>query len=235
MRAVILAGGKGTRLRPYTYSLPKPLMPVGEMPILEIILRQLKKNGFEHITIAVNYMARIIQAFFQDGKDWDLKINYSLEKKPLGTIGPLTLIEDLPENFLVMNGDILTNLCYKDFFNWHLKNKNDISIGSFNKKIKLDYGVIKFNEQNEILEFIEKPDYFFNINMGIYMIKRKVIESLPRNEPYGVDQLIIKCHKENLKIKIYQGSSYWVDIGNKEDFKKLNKDFQLNKKELLGL
>ena len=116
MRAIILAGGKGTRLRPYTYSLPKPLMPIGgEMPILEVILKQLKNHGFREVTITVNYMAKIIQAFFGDGKEWGLKIDYSLEQKPLGTVGPLTLIDNLPETFLVMNGDLLTDLNYKEY------------------------------------------------------------------------------------------------------------------------
>ena len=192
MRAVILAGGKGTRLRPYTYSLPKPLMPVGEeMPILEIILRQLKKNGFEHITIAVNYMAKIFQAFFKDGSDWGLKIDYSVEKKELHTIGPLTLINDLPDDFLVMNGDILTDLNYRNFFEWHRKNKNDISVATFKRITKIDFGVFKFNDNDELIEFLEKPEYKFDVSMGVYIINKEVINSLPKNEPYGFDQLMI--------------------------------------------
>ena len=114
-RAIILAGGRGTRMRPYTVVLPKPLMPLGEYPILEVILRQLVKAGFEHITMAVNHQAEIIKAFFQNGERWGVRIDYSLEKQPLGTMAPLQLIKDLPENFLVMNGDILTNLDFSSF------------------------------------------------------------------------------------------------------------------------
>ena len=127
-RAIILAGGKGTRLRPYTVVLPKPLMPISEYPILEIIVRQLVKNRFNEITLAVNHQADIIKAYFGNGSKWDIDINYSLEKIPLSTMGPLRLIEDLPENFLVMNGDILTDLNFSELFEYHLKRKNMFTI-----------------------------------------------------------------------------------------------------------
>jgi len=236
MRAIILAGGKGSRLKPFTYSLPKPLMPIGgEMPILEIILKQLKKNGFNYITIAVNYMAKIIQAFFRDGSDWGLKINYSLEKKPLNTIGPLTLIKDLPDNFLVMNGDILTDLNYKNFFEWHIKNKNDISVATFKRNSKIDFGVLQYNENQQIYEFIEKPVFNFDVSMGIYALNIKVIEPLPKNEPYGFDQLMIDGIKEKFKIKAYPHDSYWLDIGRNDDFQIANEDYINNRKKILNL
>ena len=236
MRAIILAGGKGTRLRPFTYSLPKPLMPIGgEMPILEIILKQLHKNGFTHITMAVNYMAKIIQAFFGDGSDWNIKIDYSIEDKPLSTIGPLTLIEDLPENFLVMNGDILTDLSYGDFFRWHVENKNDISVATFKRTSKIDFGVLKYDKNQEIIEFIEKPEYHFDVSMGIYILNRKIIEILPKNKPFGFDQLMIEGIKKGLKIKSYAHNSYWLDIGRNDDFQQANKDYVKNKNRILNL
>jgi len=236
MRAIILAGGKGTRLKPYTYSLPKPLMPIGgEMPILEIILKQLIKNGFNYITIAVNYMAKIIQAFFGDGSDWGTKINYSLEEKSLSTIGPLTLIVDLPENFLVMNGDILTDLNYKKFFEWHIENKNDISVAIFKRTSIIDFGVLKYNENQEIFEFKEKPLYTFNVSMGIYILNKKVIDNLPKNKAYGFDQLMINSINQKLKIKAYPHDSYWLDIGRSDDYHKANKDYKKNKNKILSL
>ena len=119
-RAVILAGGMGTRLRPYTVVLPKPLMPIGDFPILEVVIRQLVNNGFDHITLAVNHQAALIRAFFGDGSNWNVLIDYSQENEPLGTIGPLRLITDLPENFLVMNGDILTDLDFSNFYDEHV-------------------------------------------------------------------------------------------------------------------
>lgn len=236
MRAIILAGGKGTRLRPFTYSLPKPLMPIGgEMPILEIILTQLKKNEFTNITIAVNYMAKIIKAFFGDGSDWGLNINYSFEEKPLNTIGPLTLINDLPENFLVMNGDVLTDLNYKKFFEWHVQNENEISIATFKRSSKIEFGVLKYNENQEIFEFVEKPEYHFNVSMGVYALNKRVIDILPKNEPYGFDQLMIDGIKKKMKIKSFPHDSYWLDIGRDDDFQQANEDYIKNKKKMLSL
>lgn len=236
MRAVILAGGKGTRLRPFTYSLPKPLMPIGgEMPILEIILKQLKKNKFNHITIAVNYMAKILQAFFRDGSDWGLKIDYSFEEKPLSTIGPLTLIDDLPEKFLVMNGDILTDLDYRQFFDWHIKNKCDVTVATFKRVSKINFGVLKYNENQEVYDFIEKPKYHFDVSMGIYAINKHVIDTLPKNEPFGFDDLMIKGINDKLRIKSYPHDSYWLDIGRNDDYQKANEDYLSNKEKILNL
>jgi len=226
MRAIILAGGKGTRLRPYTYSLPKPLMPIGgEKPILEIILKQLTKHGFNYITIALNYMAKIIQAFFGDGSEWNLTIDYSLEEKELSTIGPLTLIKNLPDNFLVMNGDVLTDLNFREFFMWHTENNNDISVATYKRKSKIDFGTLKYNENNDIIEFTEKPEYKFDVSMGVYALNKRVINPLPKNEPYGFDQLMIDGIKSKLKIKAYPHSSYWLDVGRKDDYEKANEDY----------
>src|ERR671939_758318 len=158
MRAVILAGGKGTRLKPYTVTLPKPLVPIGDdMPILEIIIRQLSNCGFDHITIAVNHMANIIMAFFGDGSRWGVKIDYSFEEHPLSTIGPLTLIPDLPDNFLVMNGDILCDLDYRGFYNYHVEEKNEITVSVYKRSTKIDFGVLGYDESGVVNHFIEKP------------------------------------------------------------------------------
>lgn len=236
MRAIILAGGKGTRLRPFTYSLPKPLMPIGgEMPILEIILKQLKKNDFNHITIAVNYMAKIIRAFFRDGSEWGLNIDYSIEEKALSTIGPLTLIGDLPENFLVMNGDILTDLNYKKFFAWHIKNKCDVTVATFKRVSKINFGVLKYNENQDVYDFTEKPKYYFEVSMGIYAINKRVIDNLPKNEPFGFDDLMLKGIKEKMKIKSYPHDSYWLDIGRNDDYQRANEDYSNNKEKILNL
>jgi NDP-sugar pyrophosphorylase family protein len=176
----------------------------------------------------------MIQAFFGDGSDWDLNITYSLEKKMLSTIGPLTLIEDLPNDFLVMNGDILTDLNYKKFFLWHIKNKNDISVATYKRVSKINFGVLKYNKHKDITEFIEKPEYKFDVSMGIYVLNRKVIENLPKNEPYGFDQLMIDGIKKKLKIKAYPFDSYWLDIGRDDDYQKANEDF-ISKKRILTL
>ena len=236
MRAIILAGGKGARLRPYTYSLPKPLMPIGgEIPILGIILKQLKKNGFNKVTITVNYLAKIIQAFFGYGEDWGLEINYSFEKKPLDTVGPLTLINDLPETFLVMNGDLLTDLNFNEFFNWHKKHNNDISVATFKRMTQNDSGVLSYDDQHNIIDFKEKPIEYHNVSMGIYVLNKFIIDSLPKNESIGFDRLIIDAINNKLKIKAYPHDSYWLDIGCTDDYKKANEYFLKNREQFFGL
>lgn len=180
-RAIILAGGRGKRLRPYTVVLPKPLMPIGEYPILEVIVRQLSDNGFEHITMCVNHQAELIKAFFGDGSKWRVKIDYSVEDKPLSTMAPLRLIDDLPEDFIVMNGDVLTDLDYADFLKNHIKSNGIFSVSTFEKRIKSEYGVLEINQENKIYHFNEKPIIKHNVSMGIYALNRKVLDFIPEN------------------------------------------------------
>jgi NDP-sugar pyrophosphorylase family protein len=227
-RAIILAGGKGTRLKPYTITLPKPLVPVGEMPILEIIIRQLKKAGFEHITITVNHFAEIIRAFFGDGSKWDMKIDYTLEDKPLSTMGPLTLVPDLPENFLVMNGDVLTDLNYGEFFDFHVNNNINFTIGSFSREEKIDYGVLISNESNQLTGFKEKPLYNFLVSMGVYMVNRTVVDLIPKNEFFGFDHLMSLLISRKEYSTIYKFDGYWLDIGRPDDYQKAIEKFNYN-------
>ncbi|MFC1478319.1 sugar phosphate nucleotidyltransferase [Candidatus Margulisiibacteriota bacterium] len=234
MRAIVLAGGKGVRLKPYTTTLPKPLMPLGdEMPILEVVIKQLKKNGFKHITIAVNHLSNIIMAFFGNGEKWGVKIDYSLEEEPLGTIGPVTLIDDLPDDFLLMNGDLLTDINYREFFEYHQKNKNDVTVASYKRKQNIDFGIIEANADNEIIGFAEKPDYDFGVSMGIYIIKRKVIEKLPKGKPYGFDNLMLDGIASDMKMQVMPFQGYWLDIGRPDDYEQANKDFSGMKDKLL--
>jgi NDP-sugar pyrophosphorylase family protein len=217
-RAVILAGGKGTRLQPYTVVLPKPLMPIGDYPILEVVIRQLIKHHFNHITLAVNHQAELIKAFFGDGSKWNINIDYSLEDKTLNTMGPLKLINDLPENFLVMNGDILTDLDYTNLFNAHVNNKHLFTVSAFQREEKIDYGVLEVNNKNQLQNFQEKPSYHFLVSMGIYIINKKVLELIPEDRPYGFDHLMHRMLKEKqpVNISIYEG--YWLDIGRAADY-----------------
>lgn len=219
MRAVILAGGKGARLKPYTIVLPKPLMPIGEYPILEVIVRQLIDNDFDHITMAVNHQAEIIQAFFGNGEKWGVKIDYSLEDQPLGTMGPLKIIRDLPDDFLVMNGDILTDLNYRSFFEHHVANQNIFTISSFKRELRSEYGVLKINEENRLVGFQEKPSFTFDVSMGIYMANKEVLPFIPKEGvSYGFDQLMLDLIAEQkpASIKTHQGS--WLDIGRPDDY-----------------
>lgn len=226
MRAIILAGGKGTRLRPYTTLIPKPLVPLGgKYSILEIIIMQLVDSGFTHITLAVNHLSQLIMAYFGDGERLGVKIDYSLEEGELSTIGPLTLIEDLPEDFLVMNGDILCDLNYKTFFDAHVKAKSKISVSAFRREVKIDFGVLHYDEQGRLTEFQEKPEYDFDVSMGIYCINRAVIEALPRGKKYGFDNLMLDGIEKKQSIDIRPFSGYWLDIGRPDDYEYADENF----------
>jgi NDP-sugar pyrophosphorylase family protein len=226
MRVIILAGGKGTRLRPYTTLIPKPLVPLGgKYSILEIIIMQLSKSGFTHITLAVNHLSQLIMAYFGDGERLGVKIDYSLEEGELSTIGPLTLIDDLPENFLVMNGDILCDLNYKTFFDAHVDAGSRISVSAFRREVKIDFGVLRYDESGRLNEFQEKPEYDFDVSMGIYCINRSVIDALPRGKKYGFDNLMIDGLAKNEAIDIRPFSGYWLDIGRPDDYEYADENF----------
>ena len=225
-RAVVLAGGKGTRLKPYTITLPKPLVPVGDdMPVLEIIIRQLKSNGFDHITLAVNHMSEIIKAFFGNGSKWNIKIDYSEESKPLGTMGPLKNIDDLPENFLVMNGDIITDLNYASFFDEHIQNSSVFTISSFERDEQVDYGVL--STENGILNSLsEKPLVKYEVSMGIYMLSSKILRYIPKDKEFGFDQLMHSLIEDKKQVFVKKHADYWLDIGRPSDYEIAINDYE---------
>ena len=231
-QAVILSGGKGKRLRPYTVVLPKPLMPVGEYPILEVIIRQLALQGFEQITLAVNHQAELIKAFFGDGSKWNIPINYSLEDEPLGTMGPLKLINELPAHFLVMNGDILTDLPFGKFFNDHVSHGSAFTICSHERVEKIDYGVLD-TENGMLTGFREKPLSTYEVSMGIYMVSRQAADKIPTNVPYGFDQLMLQLLKEQLPVRVEKYSGLWLDIGRPDDYLEAIQKFDQLKDKIL--
>lgn len=232
-RAIILAGGKGTRLRPYTIVLPKPLMPIGDYPILEVIVRQLVFHNFTHITMAVNHQADLIKTFFGDGSKWNIRIDYSLEDKPLSTMAPLKLIKDLPDNFLVMNGDILTDLDYGFFFDTHVKNKNIFTISSYQREVKSEFGVLKLDKRDTLIGFKEKPVITYDVSMGMYMVSKEVISYIPENTFYGFDHLMLDLIKKKKEIKIQKFNGYWLDIGRPDDYEQAIEEFDKLKKIFL--
>lgn len=233
MRAIILAGGKGTRLQPYTTLIPKPLVPLGgKYSILEIILMQLAKAGFTHITLAVNHLSRLIMSYFEDGSRWGIKLDYSLEEDELSTIGPLTLINNLPDNFLVMNGDILCDLDYGQFLKNHIKSESKISVSAFRRNVKIDFGVLKYNEAKLLTSFEEKPVYDFDVSMGIYSLSRTAIERLPKGKFYGFDHLMRDGLALDAPINICPFSGYWLDIGRPDDYEYANEHFEELAKKL---
>lgn len=232
-RALILAGGKGTRLRPYSVVLPKPLMPVGEYPILEVIVRQLVSFGFDHITMAVNHQAELIKAFFGDGSKWKINIDYSLEDKPLGTMGPLRLISDFPEHFLVMNGDILTNLDFAQFHDEHVSFDRLFTISSKSRAHIIDYGVLDVDARRQLVGFREKPTVTYEVSMGIYMLSRNVLEFIPDNTSFGFDDLMLYLMKMGRSVQVRAFDGYWLDIGRPDDYMQAINEFEQMKSNFL--
>lgn len=225
MRAVILAGGKGTRLRPYTTVLPKPLMPIGDYPILEVVIRQLVCHGFGRITIAINQQAELIKSFFGDGSKWAVSIDYSLERQSLGTMGPLRIIEDLPPHFLVMNGDILTDLNYSEFYSEHEANNRLFTISSHQREQHIDYGVLE-TKAGELRGFHEKPTTRYEVSMGIYMVSREILSYIPAAVPYGFDNLMLDLLKAKKTVNVNTFDGYWLDIGRPDDYAQAIDEFE---------
>jgi NDP-sugar pyrophosphorylase family protein len=235
MQAIILAGGKGTRLRPYTTVIPKPLMPVGDMPILEIILRQLKRAGVEEIILACGYMGQMFQAFFQDGARFGLRIDYSYEEKALGTAGPVALALDrMKGDFLVMNGDLLTTLDYRKLYDAHGASGAAATIGLYTREVKIDFGVVEPDAAGNLARYTEKPVYKFDVSMGVnVMSPEKVRPFLTAGEHLDIPQLMMKLRDAGQRVQCYRSPCYWLDIGRLDDYQTANEIFENRKSEFL--
>ncbi len=227
MIAVILAGGKGTRLKPYTTVLPKPLVPIGEKAILEILLSGLKKSGVTTVYLCVNHFAELIMAFLGDGSKLGLEIKYVLEDKPLGTVAPIKLIKDLPDDFLVMNGDLLTNLDFRELYDMHVNARSLLTVSTYQRTTKIDFGVIDMDKDKDtVIGFREKPVFDFEVSMGVYAMNRKVLDFVPFNEPFGFDNLMLKMLEMKQPISVNRFKGYWLDIGRPEDYEKACEDYE---------
>ncbi|KES08677.1 nucleoside-diphosphate-sugar pyrophosphorylase [Streptomyces toyocaensis] len=234
MHAVILAGGKGVRLRPYTTALPKPLVPIGDQhAILEIVLRQLAAAGFTHCTIAIGHLGEIIRAYVGDGSQWGMDIDYATEESPLGTMGPLlTLRERLPENFLVMNGDVLTDLDYADVLNRHTRSGAPLTIATYARTVHIDFGVLT-TRQGEVVAFTEKPSMDYRVSMGVYGLSRSTLEGYTPGLPLGFDELVLDLLAGGRPPHAYEFDGYWLDIGRPDDYDRANAEFTSRRSLLL--
>jgi NDP-mannose synthase len=236
MRAVILAGGKGQRLRPYTTVLPKPLMPIGDMPILEVVLRQLATAGVTDITMAVGHLGELLQAFFGDGKRLGLKIEYSFETRPLGTVGPLTLVPSLRDehHFLVMNGDVLTTLDYADLIRHHRKSANSVTIATYRRHVKVDFGVIESDPVSNLLTgYVEKPSFDYRVSMGVYCFDSNVLRLLTPDAHCDFPDLIKSLLVAGERVGSYPFDGYWLDIGRPDDYATAIDEFETRRAEFL--
>ena len=232
MRAIILAGGKGVRLAPLTDVIPKPLVPIGGMPVMEIVIRQLKANGFRHITLAVGYLSELIKAYFQDGSRWGVKIDYSFEAEPLGTAGPLGLIDGLNETFLVMNADILTDMDYYELICYHRQHGCVATIGAFERQVRIDLGVIVTDGRHRIKDYIEKPTQSYLVSMGVYIFEPKVLEFLPDHGYMDFPDLVKQLLEADLPVGFRPFSGYWLDIGRHEDYSQAAEEFEQLREKL---
>jgi NDP-sugar pyrophosphorylase family protein len=232
MRAVILAGGKGTRLAPYTTVLPKPLMPIGDMPILEVVLRQLAHHGFREVTLAVGHLAELVMAYCGDGSKFGVKTDYSREEEPLGTAGPISLIPDLHESFLVMNGDLLTTLDYSAMWKHHKERGAMATLASYRRDIKIDLGVIE-SEDGWVKDYIEKPTYHYAVSTGIYMFEPSILGYIEGDKHLDLPELVLRLLKENQRVSIYNFEGYWLDIGRHDDYETAMREFAAHRADFL--
>jgi NDP-sugar pyrophosphorylase family protein len=234
MHAVILAGGKGVRLRPYTTALPKPLMPIGDShAILEIILQQLASCGFTSVTLAINHLGRLIRAFAGDGSRWGLSIEYVEESVPLSTVGPLFCMKDnLPDEFVVMNGDILTDLDFGDLLHSHAISGAPLTVATAARRVKIDFGVLTV-AGDKIVGFVEKPSMTYRVSMGVYGVSRKTLEPYPAGLAFGFDQLMLDLLGRAAQPVTYPFEGFWLDIGRPEDYDEANSSFERMRSVLL--
>lgn len=234
MRAIILAGGKGVRLRPFTTVIPKPLIPIEDIPITEILIGQLKYYGFNRVTLAVGYRQEMIKAYFKDGKKWQVKIDYVKEDKPLGTIGPLANLKFKENDILVLNSDILTDLNFTDFTNYHKKMRALMTVALHRRDIKVGYGVIEKDNANLLVDYIEKPTLHYNISMGIYAINKQALRYIPKDKKYGVPGFIKELLINKKKILVYESKDYWLDIGSPGEYERAVDEFKTKKSFFLS-
>jgi NDP-sugar pyrophosphorylase family protein len=214
---IVLAGGRGTRLAPYTTVLPKPLMPIREMPVLEILLRRLAAAGFTRIHLAVGYLAGLIEAYFGDGSRFGVELAYVREEKPLGTAGPLAELSSEAEDLLVMNGDLFTSLDFRRLVDHHLRNGAAATIATLRRDIPIEFGVIRL-DGDAIVGFDEKPTLSYDVSMGVYVFRREVTELVPAGEHFDFPELVLAMLAQGKPVASYRSTDFWLDIGRREDY-----------------
>ncbi|WP_046867449.1 sugar phosphate nucleotidyltransferase [Microvirga massiliensis] len=220
MKAIIQSGGKGTRLRPYTMVLPKPLMPVGSKPVLELLLNWLRRNDTREVYITTGYLGHLIRSFCGDGRQWDMVIHYTEEPEPLGTIGPLSLLRDkLDSTFLVVNGDVLTDLSLSAFAQCHRRHGGPLTVATSNRSTKMDFGLLE-ESGGRITQFKEKPILTHAVSMGAYCMEPEVLQYIPRSVPFGFDDLILCMLGRGVPVHAFKHNGLWLDIGRVEDFQR---------------
>jgi NDP-mannose synthase len=238
-RAVILAGGKGERLGPYTTVLPKPLLPIGDRAILEVVVQQLQSYGFSELTFAVGYLAHLIQAVFSDGSDLDVSIKYHQEKEPRGTAGALATIDPFDDCFLVMNGDVLTSLDYNALFDTHRASGNALTVASHRRVVKTEYGVLHTdaasngNPTLEVVGYEEKPEIPYLVSIGVYVMEPRVIKYIPSDEHFDMPDVVKTLIDNGERVGSHLFDGFWLDIGRHDDYERAILEFDEIRPQLL--
>jgi len=232
MKAIVLAGGKGTRLAPYTTVLPKPLMPIGDMPIIDVVLRQLAAAGYEDITLAVGHLAELIMAYCGDGSRYGVRLAYSREEAPLGTAGPMRLVPNLETTFLVMNGDLLTTLDFGEMLAFHRRHGGIATVTTFRREVVIDLGVIEA-DGDRVIDYREKPRLTYAASAGIYLFEPSVLELIPPGERFDLPDLILGLLKRREAVRQYAASGQWLDIGRHDDYDEAVRAFETRRHEYL--
>jgi NDP-mannose synthase len=217
-KAVVLAGGRGTRLAPYTSILPKPLMPVGERSILELVVEQLEHAGIVDINFCVGYLSHLIQAVFDNRSNGHVNITYVREQDALGTAAPLRLVEGLDDTFLVMNGDVLTTLDYRDLVRYHREQGNAMTIATHERIVKVDYGILHLDLRQRVREFKEKPEIVTPVSMGIYVMEPHVLDHIPDGRYFDFPDLVEALLAASVPVGAYRYDGLWFDIGRQDDY-----------------
>ena len=235
MDAVVLAGGKGTRLAPYNTVFPKPMIPLGDRPILDIIIKQLDYYRFDRIILSVGYLAELIESYYKSAckRATRSKIEFVRENEPLGTVGALKLVENLNESFLVMNGDILTDMDFGKFMQFHKHHEGLLTIATYNKKVNLELGIMEVDKSHVIQSFQEKPTFNYLVSMGIYAYEPTVLEFIPNGKAFDFPQLVWDALDQKKKLVAYPSEDYWLDLGSHVDYGKAQDEFELMKSKLI--
>jgi len=226
IEAVILAGGKGSRLMPLTAEIPKPLVTIGNVPIVEILLTYMRKCGIRRVHIAVNHLAHLVMSALGNGDRFDIEINYSREETALSTVGPLKLIDTLPEHFIVANGDIVTDIDFYKLYDFHIRSGCSLTVATHTRKDIIDYGVLDVREDGSVIGFKEKPTVELMVSMGAYVFSRSILDLVPADVPFGFDDLMLLLLERDIPINTFLYDGYWLDVGRLEDYDLAQKEIK---------
>lgn len=225
-QAVVLAGGKGTRLQPLTHVLPKPLLPVGQRPILDVVLSLLARDGCSRATIAVGHLGHLIEIYCGSGERWSMKLDYFREESPLGTVGALAQITTSDAPFIVMNGDVLSDMSFTALLSSHRQSGAELTIASFRRRVRDELGILDANADGRLLAYHEKPEHEYLVSMGIYVVEPSAVELIPHGDRMDFPDLVQALLNRDRPVHTHSHDGYWLDLGRPDDFSRANEEFE---------